>query len=67
MITKGETDVNDDKNRVVRCGCGNVICVRSLSDGSVTVKRHGRTITVKGAKGVEIIIICEKCGNKNKI
>lgn len=67
MSMKGKMDVESKTINVVRCKCGNVICVRSLSDGSVTVKRHGRTITVKSAKGAEIIIICEKCGNKNKI
>lgn len=59
--------MDEKENSVVRCTCGNVICVRSLSDGTVTVKRHGRTITVKHSEKAKIIITCEKCGYKSKI
>lgn len=57
--------MNKKNEKVIRCECGNVICVRSPSDGTITVKRQGRQIEIECAK--RVTIICEKCQRETTI
>lgn len=57
--------MNKKDEKVIRCECGNVICVRSPSDGTITVKRQGRQIEITNAE--RVTILCEKCQRKNTI
>lgn len=52
----------ENNTQIVRCGCGNVICVRDPADGTITVKKQGRVIEIVGAECVTIT--CEKCNRK---
>ena len=58
----GVADVENKETQIVRCECGNVICVRDPADGTITVKKQGRIIEIYGADSTEIT--CEKCNRK---
>ena len=50
------------ETQIVRCECGNVICVRNPSDKTITVKKQGRVIEIVSAESVAIT--CERCNRK---
>lgn len=53
---------NENNTQLVKCKCGNVICVRCLDRNTVVIKKHGKVVTVETKNDPRITILCEKCG-----
>lgn len=53
------------KAEIIKCDCGNVICVRSPAESLITVKHHGRIVRI-GINAI-LIITCERCGKDTLI
>lgn len=50
------------KHKVIRCKCGNIVCVRHCN--KIEIKKHGRTVSFDLNEGQTIQITCERCGGQ---
>lgn len=54
--------MNNNNTQLIKCKCGNVICVRCLDRNTVVIKKHGKVVTVEMENNPRVTILCEKCG-----
>ena len=55
--------MENDRATVIRCVCGNIICVRDPHTDEITVKKHGRQVRIVSPYH-RVVISCERCGNE---